>query len=461
MSTEISTGAARKKDKSGQTVKSDKPILEAMQTETVSQPPAPVDIAKDLQRISNMCDELLSKSDLDPIDQTNNKQPQGQCQSVPQSPIVEMPPTPQTEPPRLDLSLPVQPLDQPASPQPLVVAAVEKKEKPVVKKTVNKGKTTDLSGSIKKTETIEASEKLQKKPVEEKPVVERKNSIPDEAAVANKERRKSKILETAEKFQLQNNQNNEKYKKFVIPGVSVGSFKKDFEKKATIAPNASTIGPMERKQRSIEQQSASRQTSHEEVTEPTSGSGPHTPQDEPRLPPLPPTPPHSTAVTKSRSDEVEQSGSKSSVSSFSLEDARRSMENSIALLKQAKTDSGKDMDQMVAKAETVSASSIGGATTTTEGEDDALTMNEREKKLKTAREIISNAIPRLGGGIRRPPMPYGANGRTASGTLATGYSKPVRLVEAPGSAPVTQSEQPPSFISSSGKRLFVCYAHAA
>lgn len=31
-----------------------------------------------------------------------------------------------------------------------------------------------------------------------------------------------------------NNQNNEKYKKFSIPGVSVGNFKKEFERKASL-----------------------------------------------------------------------------------------------------------------------------------------------------------------------------------------------------------------------------------
>lgn len=431
MSTEITTGAARKKDKSG---KAEQPIPEVMQVD-----PTPstgtADIAKDLQRISSMCDQLLTKDAVSVVPVTGGSQKAGE-QSVPQSPIVELPPTPQTERPQPELTVASAPV-APVSP------GVERKEKPVVKKTVNKGKTTDLSGSIKKVENEPKVDTPQK--VEEK--VERQ--ISDEgAAAANKDRRKSKILETAEKFQQQNNQNNEKYKKFVIPGVSVGSFKKDFEKKAT-------IGPLERKQRSIE--NASRQTSHEEV-----GSGSQTPQEDMRLPPLPPTPPRSGSggqVMKSHSNEVEQSGSRSSIGSFSLEEARRSMENSIALLKQAKTDSGKEVDQLCAKTEAVAVTPANvPQSATAEGEDDdALTMSEREKKLKTAREIISNAIPRLGGGIRRPPVPYGANGRTASGTIATGFSKPVRL-ETPASAPVISNEQQPSYtpVPSSGKRsLFV------
>lgn len=105
-----------------------------------------------------------------------------------------------------------------------------------------------------------------------------------------------------------------------------------------------------------------------------------------------------TRDAKLESEEVKESDSKSSVSSFSLEEARRSMENSIAMLSKVRPEAN-TVDQLCAKTETVSMSDV----------------NERERKLKNAREIISNAIPI--GRLRKPPMPFGANGRSATGGI--------------------------------------------
>lgn len=353
----MTTGAARKKDK--QTQPPPSPVPEAMDI-TPSPPPSeksPEVLSKNLEKINDMCDELLKG---------------------PEPPKVEKP---EAKPEAAKIE----------------VKAEEKekeKERPTVKKVFNKGKTADLSGAIKKAE----------EPKAEKVKVERKNSLPEDL---KPERRKSRILETAEKFQSMNNQNNEKYKKFVIPGVSVGSFKKEFERKASItSPTAATIGPMERKQRNSESQD-------EDVVKPKSA-------DEPK------------------EELLKESDSKSSVGSFSLEDARRSMENSIALLNQAKAgDSGKEVDQLCAKTEEI----------VVVGED------EREKKLKNAREIISNAIPRLGGG-RKPPTPFGANGRTQSGNLATGFSRPVKLGDSPPTTTPTAVGEPPVFPTPSKGKFF-------
>lgn len=406
---ENATGAARKKDKPAE-----EPIPEAMdvesaptETKTQQEPveePTPADITKDLAKINSMCDELL-----------NAKKPSEKSEGEP----LKKEATLKKEAEKAKDSIPAPKAD---------TAAVEKKSP--VRKTFNKGKTVDLSGTIDKA--TDATKEAGKKAT-----LERKNSLPDESAIKAGDRRKSRILETAEKFQSMNNQNNEKYKKFVIPGVSVGSFKKEFERKASIT--SATVGPLERKQRNSE--STSRQNSQEDsvpetnVTEDVTATTSKQP-----------------AVVSPKSQNIKESDSKSSVGSFSLEDARKSMENSIALLKKEKSDSEKEIKQPVAAATTP---------TTPEQPNTGDGLSERERKLKNAREIISNAIPRLGGGsstsaIRRPPMPFGTNGRTPSGNLATGYSKPVRLGDisattSANSTPTTMPEQPPTFGSNKGK----------
>lgn len=410
---ENATGAARKKDKPAE-----EPIPEAMDVEPTSpetkpqepkpvEEPTPADISKDLAKINSMCDELLNSSK--PVVEKQETEP------------LKKEPTPTKKEP-----------EKPKDSMPAPKAEVTEKKSPA-RKTFNKGKTADLSGTIDKA--ADATKDTSAK----KGTIERKNSLPDESAIKAGDRRKSRILETAEKFQSMNNQNNEKYKKFVIPGVSVGSFKKEFERKASIT--ASTVGPLERKQRNSE--STSRQNSQEDSA-PESNAN----VEEPVVVKQPPVVAPTTVVSQ-KSQNIKESDSKSSVGSFSLEDARKSMENSIALLKKEKSDSDKEITRQQ-------------PATTPAPEPTGDGLSERERKLKNARDIISNAIPRLGGGsstsaIRRPPMPFGANGRTPSGNLATGYSKPVRLGDISAttsttSTPTTMPEQPPSFGSSKGKK---------
>lgn len=416
---ENATGAARKKDKP-----TEEPIPETMdiqtsQTETKAQEtdPTPEDINKDLAKINSMCDELLNVNNAKPIEKSEPKSEPLKKEATPKKEI---------EKPKETI------------PAPKADTAVTEKKSPA-RKTFNKGKTVDLSGTIDKaTEGVT-------KDAGKKPTVERKNSLPDESAIKAGDRRKSRILETAEKFQSMNNQNNEKYKKFVIPGVSVGSFKKEFERKASIT--SSTVGPLERKQRNSE--STSRQNSQED-----SGQETGTNMEEPVKPAA-----QTVASPPKPQQTIKESDSKSSVGSFSLEDARKSMENSIALLKKEKSDSDKEITRKQQQQQTIPTSA---ATPTSVPEFTGDGLSERERKLKNAREIISNAIPRLGGGsstsgIRRPPMPFGTNGRTPSGNLATGYSKPVRLgdISATPSAnntPTTMPEQAPSFASNKGKK---------
>lgn len=235
-----------------------------------------------------------------------------------------------------------------------------------------KRKTSDLTTSL--TSIAKESEKTVCKPV----IAERQNSVTEDFSIVKPtEKRRSRILETAEKFQNMNNQNNEKYKKFSIPGVSVGNFKKEFERKASLTQ------PEPRKL-------LEKRESFEQTGSPVKSNS----LEKAR----------SNASTESKNDdEINQCDSKSSVHSFSLEEARRSMENSIALLKKAKTESqSKEIDQLCAKTQNV-----------------ALTLEEteREKKLRAAREIIGNAIPssRLIG-VRKPPV-YGLHGRSISGSV--------------------------------------------
>lgn len=197
----------------------------------------------------------------------------------------------------------------------------------------------------------------------QEPVLEEKPST---------ERRKSRILETAEKFQA-TAAASEKGKKITIPGVSVGSHKKEFERKASLTSSIPPpIIPTEKRHiinsDSIDEEPpivGSRKASGiagadvegiQEVSED-----------------------QAYAAGMNEDEKLSQSGSKSS--NLSLEEARRSMENSIALLNQARTESNNDVDQLCAKTENVAVTNDG----------------ERQKKLKNAREIIGNVIPRLSG----------------------------------------------------------------
>jgi hypothetical protein len=374
VSTENATGGAKKKEKPINDIKCDPSkhsIPEVMEVDpeplktpsppTFEAPPPPasvedekkmesIDVQESLKKIEELCDELMEKTD-------KKKS--------------EVPPTPTA--PKVDT---------------VKKEAVKKISSPV-KRDMVKHKTSDLSGALSS---------LAKEPeatVSKPSIVERKNSLPEESTTSTvvkpAEKRRSRILETAEKFQNMNNQNNEKYKKFSIPGVSVGNFKKEFERKASLTQTEP--------RKLMEKRESLDQTSENSNSTPPQKVNNSTVEKSNSLEKA-----SSNASTISRNDdEINQSDSKSSVHSFSLEDARRSMENSIALLQKAKTESqSKEMDQLCSKTENVALS-----------HDE----NERERKLRAAREIIGNAIPpsRLIG-VRKPPV-YGLHGRSVSGSV--------------------------------------------
>nr|NP_001262458.1 nuak family kinase, isoform I [Drosophila melanogaster]AGB95840.1 nuak family kinase, isoform I [Drosophila melanogaster] len=256
----------------------------------------------------------------------------------------------------------------------------EKDATKVIKKFVNKHKTADLVNAINESASKAAAPVSAVAP----PPFVRKCSLQDESTLNkfNAERRKSRILETAEKFQPPPPvaaAPPEKPKKLSIPGVSVGSFKKEFEKKATNPPAAE--GPTPGELRAQEQVAAAAAAAQEAETLST--------------------PPPSPVVAQS----LEGSDSKNSVASISLDEARRSMENSIALLLQAQNESSKEVDQLCAQTETI-------------GVSEPATQQERERKLKNARAIIGNAIQPASPGAEGPPTPPGAvKTSTASITL--------------------------------------------
>nr|XP_036224756.1 serine-rich adhesin for platelets isoform X8 [Bactrocera oleae] len=270
-------------------------------------------------------------------------------------------------------------------------APEEKDATKVIKKFVNKRKTADLVNAIgqitptaekineQSTPTLATTTTSNAKGAIVKPATGaavannatpapfvRKCSLQDEGSLSkfNADRRKSRVLETTEKLQQMNTVNStgggsEKPKKFSIPGVSVGSFKKEFERKATNPPVQQ--GPTPGELRAMEEVAAAAAAAQElegEVQSPTADSA------------------------QQPTGHIEASDSKNSVASLSLEDARRSMENSIALLRQAQSESSKEVDQLCAQTENIEVSEASSP----------IVIAERERKLKNARAIIGNAI---------------------------------------------------------------------
>ncbi|XP_032593016.1 serine-rich adhesin for platelets isoform X1 [Drosophila grimshawi] len=268
----------------------------------------------------------------------------------------------------------------------------EKDATKVIKKFVNKHKTADLVNAINESTTNKAVATTPSSNTtavaQQPPPFIRKCSLQDESTLNkfNAERRKSRILETAEKFQppppvTAAAAAPEKPKKLSIPGVSVGSFKKEYERKATNPTPVS--GPTPGERRAQEQVAAAAAAAQEAEA-----------QEALNTPPASPSP-------VAASGNLEGSDSKNSVASISLDEARRSMENSIALLRQAQNESSKELDQLCAQTETIGVSEP--------------TPEERERKLKNARAIIGNAIQPV---IRRPTPLFGIGNGFGSGAGA-------------------------------------------
>lgn len=389
VSTDNATGGVKKKEKPVEPPRDTKPIEEVMEVDVEPSPPAEVasspqknevkaeslNVNESLKKIGELCDELMEKTDEKKVEKVSEK---------PKAPVVK-PETP--------------------------------KKTPVKRETV-KNKTSDLAGVINSI-AADTPAPVNSTPalsnftaVNSTPVVERQNSSNEESGVVKApEKRKSRILETAEKFQNMNNQNNEKYKKFSIPGVSVGNFKKEFERKASLT-------------------SSEPRKLSEKLAEPRDELPQKTPSNS--------VPQSNSSLSKASSnlshttdEEIKESDSRNSVPSFSLEEARRSMDNSIALLNKAKSESqSREMDQLCLKTESVEL---------------ATDESDRERKLREAREIIGNhfnAIPpsRLFG-VRKPPMAYGLHGRSVSGSVV---QTPVTRKATPAKSSSMEQQQQPA-----------------
>ncbi|XP_017039876.1 LOW QUALITY PROTEIN: serine-rich adhesin for platelets [Drosophila ficusphila] len=333
------------------------PPTTLMEAETIANMPEEVPVPsysqKDMQMVGDLCEQLMG-------DAPNSTAPPAAAAPPAPTPVAR-----QATRGKLDA---------------VVETPEEKDATKVIKKFVNKHKTADLVNAINESATKAAAPVGPPAP----PPFVRKCSLQDESTLNkfNAERRKSRILETAEKFQppppVAASAAPEKPKKLSIPGVSVGSFKKEFEKKATNPPVAE--GPTPGELRAQEQVAAAAAAAQE-----TEALG---------------TPPASPVVAQS----LEGSDSKNSVASISLDEARRSMENSIALLLQAQNESSKEVDQLCAQTETIGVSEPGS-------------QQERERKLKNARAIIGNAIQPV---IRRPTPFYGIGNGFGSGMVGGG-----------------------------------------
>lgn len=237
----------------------------------------------------------------------------------------------------------------------------------VIKKFVNKHKTADLVNVIGQIDPENIKSSVKNETIPERNTTTggvqqfvRKCSLQDESPLNkfNTERRKSRILETAEKFQQMNTSNTntvDKNKKLYIPGVSVGNFKKEYERRA------STGVSNQEQQLTADERRALDQAAIATTTASSAGE--------------------ETCISPNE-ENTESSNSKVSAIPFSLEEARRSMENSIALLRQAQTESSKDVNQLCAKTEGIRVSDTHKVATSA----------EREKKLMNARTIIGNAI---------------------------------------------------------------------
>uniref|UniRef100_A0A182VXG2 Protein kinase domain-containing protein n=1 Tax=Anopheles minimus TaxID=112268 RepID=A0A182VXG2_9DIPT len=464
VSTENATGAVKKKDKADppspaqpripEDMDVEEPTVETAKSSEIEQPTADElkqqstqeekptetsaklgetnkfeaqEVLEDLQNLENMCDELLLEAAAQPQGQTtenNSTVGKGQSSETPSNGATSAAPVPETPPKTVSgVRAKLEKLEKGDTDQKPIVPTTAI---PAVRKIFGKNKTTDLTSAINEVNSRKGGD-------ESPPTsgtthrsassVERKNSLPDESLARTAERRKSRILETAEKFQNLNQQpgNGDKFKKFVLPGggvPTVGNYKKEFERKTGLNTSSTFTKPPAPQTATLEQRKRSDQ---------------YDPDQQDECPSTPGTPPafigsaknlagfqqqqqqaydELSSTTKS-DDEVKESDSKSSVGSFSLEDARRSMENSIAMLNRVKTtelsapSTPTSIDQLCARTESVS----------------MMEDNERERKLKNAREIIGNAIPI--GRLRKPPMPFGANGRSTTGTL--GINKPYRM----------------------------------
>ncbi|XP_026474809.1 uncharacterized protein LOC113378489 isoform X2 [Ctenocephalides felis] len=115
------------------------------------------------------------------------------------------------------------------------------------------------------------------------------------------------------------------------------------------------------------------------------------------------------ATEKSEQKSPEEEKTDLSIS-LSLEDARKSLEHSINLINEEKKRSDKELNKKLLPSNEKARDGI-----------------SKEQQMKHAVETISNAIPRLCIGGRKPPVPYGAYGRSSSMGPSIGTLEKMKL----------------------------------
>lgn len=254
-------------------------------------------------------------------------------------------------------------------------------EKPTVKKKVVKKKVlTDKNENEKgakpeETEKVSAKEAVKESDKDKKEIKENGTATPKQEKASPKqeetpskpvERRKSRIFEAAEKFQNMISPTEaksspvEKPKKILIPGVSVDGFKKEFERKASLTSSAAPAKPkttVAPKKTLIDKQKSE--------------------EEKPEAPAEKEVGKVVSNAQENRKPEIKKPFSK--------------VEPEVPKQEPAKTDDG------------------------------------REEKVKNAVSIISSALDKEGTRksksrpsiIRKPPVPFGVSGRSASGNIGS------------------------------------------
>ncbi|KAL1509473.1 hypothetical protein ABEB36_004199 [Hypothenemus hampei] len=260
------------------------------------------------------------------------------------------------------------------------VEAIKGVEKPSVNKKIIKKKVlSDKNENDKETKIENPKEEaaLKNKEVDKSHIKENGSTVPmqekstvnqEKSEISSKqptERRKSRIFEAAEKFQSLISPTEtksaapfDKPKKILLPGVSVDGFKKEFERKSSLTSST----PVKLKSNSVPKKTLiDKQKSEEEKVEPASGK---------------------TITNVLESKQLENQVPKTELK----------VENDAS----KKQEAGKTEDA-------------------------------RQDKVKNAVSIISNALDKEGARksksrptmMRKPPVPFGVSGRSASGNIGT------------------------------------------
>ncbi|CAH2005035.1 unnamed protein product [Acanthoscelides obtectus] len=266
---------------------------------------------------------------------------------------------------------------------------------PVKKKVVKKKVLSDKNENKKEKEVLPAEtpeEKSQEK-AQPKPKQDKKAPKDTEAEAPPKpvERRKSRIFEAAEKFQSMLAPTDskpmltekEKPKKVIIPGVSVDGFKKEFERKASIT---SASPPKLKSTKSVDENNSVDNELAEEQQQKTSGTQKEVePKQDPEI---------------------------------MVEDIHKArVRHAVSVISSVLSDKEREFGFSPVESTQPSPQQAQQQPEKTEG--------DRNERVRNAVSIISSALDKEGTRksksrpcmMRKPPVPFGVGGRSASGNI--------------------------------------------